>query len=653
MMSVGGRKRIGVFVCHCGVNIAGVVDVEGVAKKLASYPDVAFATDYIYMCSEPGQAKVIEIAEENNLNAIIVAACSPTLHEMTFRNAARRVGINAYHVEIANIREQCSWVHSDKERATRKSLDIIKTMIEKLRLDQELNPIKCPVNRKALVIGAGISGMQAALDIANRGYRVILVERESYIGGHMASLSKISLTLNESTEVLSKTVMDVYHHKYIELFTLSEVMDLKGYVGNFVATIRKKPSYVRWDKCDGCGVCVDVCPVSVPFESQSPYTKTHAIYLPPIHEIPKTAAIDRAICKHFTKGCDACQKACPREAITFKQKETKLEREIGAIVVASGFDLYPKKKIGEYSAGHCEDVIDGLQFERLLRESENNGNDLRRPSDGRVPKRVVFVSCTRSRDPEYGMPYCSNICCKYILKQARLYKRLVPKGQAYVFYIDVRTAGKNFDEVYQDAVEDCQMFYLRGKVSKIFKEGEDLVVWGVDTLIGKKLDITCDLVVLATAVVPSVGAKDLAKTLKIATDAHGFFAEVHPKLRPVESPTAGIFLAGCARGPLDIPESITYASGAASKVMALFSQDVISHEPIVAYVDNELCAGCGICVAACPFDARILNERTRTAEIIEVLCQGCGGCVAACPNGACQQCNFDANQYMHMIDAVL
>ena len=647
------KKRIGVFICHCGVNIAGVVDVEKVAQEMASYPDVAFSTNYVYMCSEPGQAKILEMVKENDLNSIIVAACSPTLHEMTFRNAAQLVGINAYQVEIANIREQCSWVHRDKERATRKALDIIKTVVEKLRLDQALNPIKCPVNKKLLVIGAGISGLQAALDVAQKGHRVILVEREPSPGGHMAELSKTFMTFENAAELLSIKTMEVYNNRRIELFTYAEVESLEGYVGNFTVTIKKKAPLVRWDRCDGCGICIEKCPVTVSPESHYPYGKTHAIYLTARSEIPKKAVIDKTLCQHFKDKCDACQKACPKDAIFFQQREVKLEREVGAIIVATGFDTYPKKKIEEYTGGQCPDVVDGLQFERLLLECDNNGGILRRPSDGKIPRRVVFVQCTRSRDPEHGMPYCSNICCKYIAKQAMLYRKAVPEGMAFIFYIDIRTAGKNYDEVYQNAISEDRLLYLRGKVSKIFREGDDLVVWGVDTLMGRRVDLRCDLVVLATAVVPSQGAKDLAMRLNIATDAHGFFSEVHPKLRPVESPTAGIYLAGCARGPLDIPESITYASGAASKVMALFSQDEISHEPIVAYVDEDLCVGCGVCVHACPYSARVMDEKAKVARIIEVLCQGCGGCVAACLNGASQQRNFDAVQYMHMIDAAL
>lgn len=651
-MNGEGKKRIGVFVCHCGVNIAGVVDVKRVAEEMADYSDVELSTNYVYMCSEPGQNTILEMAKENDLNAIVIAACSPKLHEETFRKAAELAGMNPYHVEIANIREQCSWVHSnDKEHATLKALETIKTMVEKLRLDQALNPIQCAVNRKTLILGGGISGMRAALDIADRGHRVTLVEKEAFLGGRLNQLSRTFLTLDDSPFLMATMLKRVMDHPKIEILNSCEIENLSGYVGNFTAKIRKTPRYVDWEKCDGCGQCIDVCPVAVDGAINGRDFQEKAVFLTPNREVARKAVIDRKTCIHFKKGCTACQDACPQRAFTFKQREVSLEREIGAVIVATGFDLYPKKEIPEYAGGKSPDVVSGLEFERLLVESEQTGKPVQRPSDGKVPKRIVFIQCAKSRDPELGMPYCSGICCKYTSKQVRQYHMTVPDGQSYVFYIDVRTGGKNAEEFYQDLLDNHRSLYLRGKVSKVFPEGDILRVWGVDTLTGQVLEIEADMVVMATAVTPQTDAKALSQRIKAPTDVHGFFQEIHPKLRPVESPTAGIFLAGSARGPLDIPESITHASAAASKVMSLFAQDVIEHEPIVAYVDEELCVGCGICVEACPYGARILDDRDKVARVIDVLCQGCGSCVAACPNGASQQYNFDAEQYMNMIEA--
>jgi heterodisulfide reductase subunit A len=647
------QKRIGVFVCHCGINIAGVVRVEELIKRLQESPGVFYATDYKYMCSEPGQAMIREAIVEQELDGVVVACCSPSLHEITFRRTSSNVGLNPYLCEIANIREHCSWVHADSDLATAKAQEIVETIVEKVRLDEALDPIKVPVNKRALVIGGGISGIQAALDIAESGYPVLLVEREAVIGGHMAELSETFLTLDRSTELLSSKVKEITEYSNVQVLTSSEVEDVSGYIGNFQATIKTKATCVDWDRCDGCGKCIDVCPVSVPFDREEPMGKKHAIYFPLLEVGPKKAVIDKTICRHFGGDCSECQKVCPKSAINFEQQDEKVEEEIGAIVVATGYSMYPKASIGEYSIGGCEDVVNGLQFERMLAAWERGERSLGRPSDGKEPKEVVFVQCAGSRDPEHAMPYCSRICCMYTVKEAMVYRKAVPQGQAYVFYIDIRTGGKGCEEFTQEAIADNRLVYMRGKVSKIFKEGDKVMVWGVDTLIGKKVEIAADLVVLAAATVPSSGAKDLAKRLKVSADEYGFFQEVHPKLRPVESPTAGIYLAGAARAPMDIPESVMHASGAASKVLALFSQDDISHEPIVACVDEDYCSGCGVCVEICPYGARERHDRRRVARVIEVLCQGCGACITACPNGACQQRNFQAEQCLHMVDAAL
>ncbi|UCE19840.1 MAG: CoB--CoM heterodisulfide reductase iron-sulfur subunit A family protein [Gemmatimonadota bacterium] len=647
------QKKIGVFVCHCGINIASVVQIEELVKRLQESSGVYYATDYKYMCSEPGQASIRDAIKEKELDGIVVACCSPSLHELTFRRTSSSVDLNPYLCEIANIREHCSWVHSDSTLATEKAQEIIETIVEKVRLDEALDPIKVPVNKRAMVIGGGISGIQSALDIADSGYPVILVEREAAIGGHMAELSDTFLTLEKSSELLSAKQREVSVHSNIQLLTYSEVEDLDGYVGNFKATIKKKAKMVDWDKCDGCGKCIAVCPVKVPFDQEHPLGKENAIYLPLLEAGPKRVVIDKGICQHFSGECSECQTACPKSAIHFDEQDETLEEEIGAVVVATGYSMYPKDRIGEYGVDGCEDVIDGLQFERMLAAWERGEGPLRRPSDGKTPRDVVFVQCSGSRDPEHAMPYCSRICCMYTVKEAMVYRKAVPDGQAYVFYIDIRTGGKGCEEFTQGGIADNRLIYMRGKVSKLYREGDKVVVWGVDTLMGKKVEIAADLVVLATATVPSPGAKELAQRLKVSADDYGFFQEVHPKLRPVESPTAGIFLSGAARAPMDIPESIMHASGAASKVLALFSQDDISHEPIVAFVDEDYCSGCGVCVETCPYGARELQGRKRVAKVIEVLCQGCGACIAACPNGACQQRNFQAEQCLYMLDAAL
>lgn len=583
-------SRIGVFICHCGLNIAGTVDVERVAKEIRDYPGVVYSVDYKYMCSDPGQELIRQAIAEHNLDGIVVAACSPTMHEVTFRKTAASAGLNPYLCEIANIREQCSWVHQPQpEEATAKAIEIIKTIVEKVRYDESLVPLTLPLVRRALVIGGGIAGLQAALDIAEAGYPVILVEKAAHLGGHMRQLSGTYLNFDPASDLLASRIEAVTNHPHIQVITEAEVEEVTGYIGNFTVRVRQRGNGVKRQQ-----------------EKES---------------------IVSSLGNSFTF-------------------------DVGAIVVATGYNLYPKEKLGQYGGGKYPDVIDGLQFEQMLAPKGPTGGQICRPSDGKVPKEVVWVQCAGSRDPELHMPYCSKVCCMYVAKQAIMYKRQVPDGQAYVFYIDIRSAGKGYEEFVQRAMEQYDVLYLRGKVSKLFQEDGRVVVWGVDTLTGKPLEVTADLVVLATATVPSEGSKDLAQRLRVATDEHGFFSEAHPKLRPVESLTAGIYLAGAAQFPKDIPEAIAQASGAAAKVLSLFSQREMVQEPIIAYVNEELCSGCGLCVGVCPYEAREMHPWKSLATVNVALCQGCGACVVACPNKASAVRNFTTEQILAMVEAL-
>ena len=648
-------KRIGVFVCHCGSNIAGVVDVKRVAAELAKYPGVAYSTDYTYMCSDPGQNLVKDAIKKHKLDAAIVAACSPTLHETTFRRAGRSAGINPYEVEIANIREQCSWVHQDeKEKATEKAIRIIRTMVEKALLDEPLEPISVPMTHRALVVGGGIAGIQAALDIANAGYETILVERSPSIGGHMAQLSETFPTLDCSQCIMTPKMVEVAQHPNIRLMTYSEVEDVSGYVGNFKVTVRKKAAYVDRDTCTGCGLCTEKCPAKAVSEFDEGLAERKAIYTPFPQAVPNKPVLDRDNCLYFQKGkCGICQKICPVDAVDYEQEDEFAELEVGAIVVATGYDLYPIENIGEYGAGKYADVITSLQFERMLSASGPTSGEVRRPSDGKVPKDVVFITCVGSRDPESHMPYCSKICCMYLTKHAMLYKHKVHDGQPYVFYMDVRTAGKGYEEFYTRAAEEDNVLYIRGKVSRIFEEDGKLMVWGVDTLTGNKVELPADMVVLGLAVVPNPAARDLANKLKIHTDEWGFLSEAHPKLRPVESLAPGFYLAGAAQGPKDIPEAVAQASGAASKVCALFAEEEYHREPAIAWIDEDTCAGCRVCISVCPYDAAVFDEEKGVAYVQEAVCEGCGACIAACPSGSAKQRNLTDVQIYRMVSAAL
>lgn len=644
-------SRIGVFICHCGLNIAGTVDVKKVAKLLSNYSGVVCSTDYMYMCSDPGQGMIKKMVKEKKLDGVVVAACSPTMHETTFRNTIASVGLNPYKIEIANIREQCSWVHQDnKERATEKAVKIIKATVEKVKLNKPLAPLSVPITKRALVIGGGIAGIQASLDIADSGYEVILVEKNQSIGGHMLQLSETFPTLDCPQCIATPKMVQVGQHPRIKLLAYSEVEEVSGYVGNFKVKIRRKASFVNWDKCTGCGLCMEKCPVRVPSEFNELLAKRKAIYTLFPQAVPNKPVIDSSNCLYFTKGkCRVCEKNCSLKAIDFKQRDSLVEEKVGAIIVATGFDLMNKAEIGEYGYGKYKDVIDSLQVERLLAPAGPTEGVPYRPSDGKIPKEVVFIQCVGSRDPEHYYPYCSKICCMYTVKQAMLYKHAVPDGQAYVFYMDIRCNGKGYEEFLQRGIEEDRILYLRGRVSKIFKDGDKIKVWGADTLTGRKIEISADLVVLAMAMVPSKGAKKLADKLRLATDDYGFLTEAHPKLRPVESLTAGYFLAGAAQAPKDIPETVAQASGAASKVDSLFSKDELYHEPIIANVDEEVCAGCGICEVLCPYSAIEIDKQEKVAKINPALCEGCGTCCAACPSGALELKGFRREQILSMI----
>ena len=505
-------KKLGVFICHCGVNIAGTVDVKSVAEQMGKVEDVAHSTDYIYMCSEPGQQIIREAVREKELQGVVVACCSPNMHENTFRKAVKSQGMNPYLCEIANIREQCSWVHQkEKEEATRKAMAIISATLEKVRKNESLEALSMAINRRVLVIGGGIAGITASLDLAEGGYEVILLERESALGGHMAQLSKTFPDLDPALEGLLAKASEVERHPNIRLHCFSELEDVKGFVGNFDLTIRKKATSVDWNKCNGCDMCITHCPVkSISQFERGLGTRKSIDHLYP-SSIPSKPVIDREQCRYFLdKSCRQCEEVCPEKAIDFEQKDATLEEKVGAIIVATGYELYPKEQLGEYGYGEIPDVIDGLALERMLSPEGPTKGRILRPSDGKVPKEMVFIQCVASRDPDRYMPYCSRVCCMYTAKHAAIYKEQVPDGQPYIFYMDIRSDGKGYEEFVQKTVEEKGLLYLRGRVSRVFQDNGKVRVLGVDTLTGKMVEVAADMVVLATAIVPSRGIRDLA-----------------------------------------------------------------------------------------------------------------------------------------------
>jgi heterodisulfide reductase subunit A len=640
-------SKIGVFVCHCGENISATVDCEKVAETAGNYDGVTFSVDYKYMCSDPGQTLIKNAITEKGLTGVVVASCSPRMHEPTFRKACAEAGLNPYMCEMANLREHCSWVHEKGETTTQKAVDLVRILVEKIKYNQSLDAIKVPVTKTALVIGGGIAGIQASLDIANTGHKVILIEKEPSIGGHMSQLSETFPTLDCSQCILTPRMVEVAQHSNITLYTYAELESLEGFIGNFKAKIRRKSKSIDEKLCTGCGLCTTKCPVKkIPSEFNEGLGNRPAIYVPFPQAVPNKPVIDRLNCTYYIKGkCRVCEKVCPTQAIRFDQEDQIVETEIGAIVLATGFTVKQPDFFPEYGYGKYPDVITGLQFERLASASGPTLGEIRRPSDGKIPEKIVFVACAGSRDQAKGIPYCSKICCMYIAKHAMLYQHKVHGGKSYVFYMDIRAGGKMYEEFVRRAIEDDGVNYIRGRISKIYEKNGKLIVCGADTLLNAMpVEIDADMVVLATAGVANDGAEELAQKLHVSYDSYHFFAEAHPKLKPVETNTAGIFLAGACQAPRDIPESVAMASGAAVKVAGLFSQDELTREPLIAFVNRQAapvyssCVGCFLCVSACPYQAIEKEEiKNRAGEVIKSvakvnpgLCQGCGTCVAFC-----------------------
>ena len=654
-------ERIGVYVCHCGTNIAGVVDVAAVSKwagEALAGRGVVIARDYKFMCSSLGQELIQKDIKEQKLTRVVVAACSPHLHERTFRNACKGAGLNPYLCELVSIREQDSWVHTDKVAATAKAKAIISGGVERVIHHEALEPLRVPIHPATMVVGGGIAGIQAALEIADAGFPVYLVEREPSIGGHMAQFDKTFPTLDCSACILTPKMVDVGNHPNITLMTYSEVQKVDGYVGNFAVTVKKKARYIKEADCTGCGICWEKCPwkfVDEVFEAGM--AKRKAVYTPFPQAVPKYPVIDDQTCVYFSKGtCKACQKFCPTNAIDFEQKDELLTVQVGNIVLATGFDLFDVSRIPQYGYKRLANVYTNLEFERLCNAAGPTGGNIVLRDGKTVPKAVGIVHCVGSRDQNYN-PYCSSVCCMQSLKFAHLVHERTG-ADVYNFYIDIRTPGKGYEEFYQRLLEEGTHF-VRGKVAEITdtartpEEEGKLVIQVEDTLIGKQRRIPVDMVVLSAGLQARHDAKDVAKMFGIACSAENWYTERHPKLDPVATMTEGIYIAGCAQGPKDIPASVAQGAAAAARILGKIQQKEIALEPVRASINEEQCSGCRICNSLCPFSAILFHEDKMVSEVNPALCQGCGTCVAACPAGAISGTGFSNEQILSQIEGLL
>ena len=650
------KLRIGVYVCHCGSNIAGVVDVKEVAKFAQSLPFVVMAKDYIYMCSDPGQNMIVEDIKQLGLNRVVVASCSPQLHEHTFRHACQEAGLNPYLFHMANIREHCSWVTEDNRLATQKAKALISAAVRRACYQESLEAKEVPVNPNVLVVGGGIAGIQAALEIADSENRVYLVEREPSIGGHMAQFDKTFPTLDCSSCILTPLLSAVGQHPHIELMTWSEVEEVSGHVGDFKVKIKKKARFVDESKCTGCGVCMGKCPWKTDSEFEAGLGQRKAIYIPFPQAVPNVPVIDKELCVYFEKGtCRACEKFCEAKAIDFEQSDQSVEVDVGAVIVATGYDAFDPSVISQYGYGHYDDVLTGLQFERMCNAAgPTQGKILLK--DGTEPESIAIVHCVGSRDKNY-LEHCSRVCCMYSLKYAHLIKEKT-SAEVYEFYIDMRCFGKGYEEFYQRLSEEGVNF-IRGKVGEITdyaisdEEKGKLIVSAEDTLLGAMIRVPVDMVILSTGIQARSDAEEVARLFSISRSADGFFLERHPKLDPVATTTNGVFVVGCCQGPKDIPDTVAQASAAAARALAMISKGKVELEAITAVVDEEKCSGCKTCILLCPYNAISFDEEKKVARIDEALCKGCGTCVAACPSSAITQRHFTTEQIMAEVEGML
>lgn len=659
--NIGDQPRIGVYVCHCGTNISSTVNVENVstwAGEVLKNQGVVVSRDYKFMCSSPGQELIENDIKNLGLNRVVVAACSPHLHEKTFRTASKKAGLNPYLTELVSIREQVSWVHKDKLAATQKAKSLISGAVSRIIWNKPLDMIRVPINANTLIVGGGIAGIQTALEIANAGFHVYLVEKEPSIGGHMAQFDKTFPTLDCSACILTPRMVDAGTHPNITLLTWSEVKNVSGYVGNFNVAIQKKARSIDESLCTGCGICWEKCPKKViddVFEAGLGYRK--AIYTPFAQAIPRFPVIDKENCTFFQKGtCKACEKFCPTGAINFLQQDEIININVGNIVLATGFDLFDATRSSSLGYGRLPNVFTSIEFERLSNAAGITGGEITLRDGKTRPESVGIIHCVGSRDKNFNN-YCSTICCMQSLKFAHIVRERT-NATVYEFYIDMRTASKSYDEFYQRILEEGTLF-IRGKVAEVTNAAREthekgkLIIQVEDTLIGKQRRIPVDMVILSVGMEPRNDAKATAQLFGISCSSDGWFMERHPKLDPISTMTEGVFIAGCATGPKDIPTSVAQGAAAAARVLDKILQKEIELEPILALIDEEKCSGCRICNDLCPFNAIKFIEDIKVSNINPALCQGCGTCVASCPAGAITGTGFSNEQIISQIEGVL
>ncbi|MBS7632106.1 CoB--CoM heterodisulfide reductase iron-sulfur subunit A family protein [Candidatus Bathyarchaeota archaeon] len=649
------RPRIGVFVCQCGGQVSSIVDVNELTNYAKTLPNVVYAEQMNFPCSRLGQEEIVNAIKKNKLERVVVAGCSPRLYEPTFQRCVSQAELNPWLFEMANIREFASYCHqANPKQATEKAKDTVRMAVAKAKLLEPLSPIELPMTKKVMVIGGGIAGINAALDLADMGFKVYVVEKTESIGGYMALLDKTFPTLDCSICIEGPKMVDVGRHPNIEIISYADVLKVDGHVGSFKVKIRKNPRYVIAANCTGCGECRDACPIEYPNYADMYLGVRKAISPPFGQAVPLTHTINREYCIECFKCVDACG---AREAINFDQKPEEIDLEVGAIIVSIGYSMYNPSDLEWTGYGKYDNVFTALEFERLILAAGPTGGKVVRASDGQKPHSVAFIQCVGSRDIN-RYEHCSSFCCMYTLKHAVMLKEKYRDDiEVYVFYNDMRSNFKGYEEFYNRAQKSGVKF-LRVKLEnrKILEDPQtkSLTVSG-ETEDGKPVTAHADMVVLANAAIPQQTATELAKILKIPLTPEGFFVECQPKIRPTDTDVPGIFLAGACQGLKDIPYSVAQGSAAAAQAAAVLSKNVWTVEPLVAQVNEEMCSGCRVCESVCGYNAIAVENRgdKALARVKEGLCRGCGICSSACPMDAISMPNYSDRHIIAQVKAVM
>jgi heterodisulfide reductase subunit A len=636
-------EKIGVWVCECGGNIGDIVETQRIVDAISD--EVSYAQVERYLCSKPSVDGIKKAVEDKGLDRVILACCTPKMHRANFLANLEEKGLNPAYLEMVNIREQCSWVHkNDHEGATIQALDLIRGAIARSRESTALESQKMKVTPEVLVIGGGVAGITTSLRLSEYGMKVHLVERRPSIGGHMIQYPKVFPTLDCSQCILTPKMSDVSQSRNIDLITYSEVKEIKGVPGDFTAKIWVKPRGVDPEKCIGCGACNAVCPGKGPDEYNEGLATRKAIYRPFPQAVPSVYTIDYDSCLK----CHACERACPAQAIDVDDPGKEMELKIGAIVLATGFELYDLSGLPQYGYGLYPNVVTSLEMERILDVNGPTGSQIIVPKTGKEVKTITYVLCAGSRDTEVGRPYCSRVCCLYSLKQAQL---LRDRGlDVNIHYIDIRSPGRRYEEFYRTTQEKGAMF-IKGKVTEIVPNGDQVLVRSEDMMLNKMIEYNSDLVVLAPPITTTEDTLKLAEELRVPIDEDQFVLERHPKLDPMSTKRDGIYAAGVVIGPKDIQSSTAEAEGAAMKVVNFLRGDRIL-EPNKAFLaDPEACTGCEECVKICP--ERAISMENQKPVINGITCSGCGACIPSCPENALDQHGLTDDQLKSNIKGIL